>query len=235
MTGRSAAGPTPEPNSAPRRHGQQTDWARRWPARVARGAYILGPLRGLRAIFAPTTVIGVEQLRADGGPVVVVANHASHADTMVIVTSLPGRTRRRMVVAAAADYFFTNSFTSALSALFIGAIPVDRDRVSRRTLEECHRLLGQGWSLLIYPEGGRSADGTIGTFLPGAAWIARRAGVPVLPIRLDGTADVLPKGRTFPRRRPVSVVIGEPLTIKDGEDARSFNRRIEAAVRNLSS
>ena len=50
-----------------------------------------------------------------------------------------------------------------------------------RTLELCHQLLGEGWSLLLYPEGGRSPDGEMREFKPGAAWIARRAGVPVLP------------------------------------------------------
>ena len=212
-----------------------TNWARRGPARWIRAMYRGVVLRGMRSTWAPTTVHGAEHLDGLEGPVVVVANHTSHADTMVLLTSLPRRIRRRIVVAAAADYFFTGRFTTLFSALFIGAIPVDRAKVSRSTLEECHRLLGDGWSLLIYPEGGRSADGQIAPFKPGAAWIARRAGVPVVPVHLDGVHDVLPKGRSWPRRHTVSVQIGAPLSAAEGEDARALNTRVEAAVRAMAA
>jgi 1-acyl-sn-glycerol-3-phosphate acyltransferase len=200
---------------------------------VARSIYTATVLRALRALFAPTTTIGAERLAA--GPYVFAANHSSHADTMIVVTTLPGRFRRRTVVAAAADYFFPNRVTAVLTAVFVGAIPVERDRVSRRTLDLCHRLLGEGWSLMLYPEGGRSADGEIQEFRPGAAWMARRADVPVVPVRIEGTHDVMPKGRVLPRRAPVRVSYGEPMVPADGEDARSFGRRIEQAVRELGS
>ncbi len=198
---------------------------------MARSLYTAAVLRPLRAAFAPTTTTGAERLGS--GPYVFAANHSSHADTMVVVTTMPGRFRRRVVVAAAADYFFPNRVTALLTAVFVGAIPVERDRVGRRTLDLCHRLLGEGWSLLLYPEGGRSPDGEIQEFRPGAAWMARRAGVSVVPVRIDGTHDVLPKGRAFPHRAPVHVTYGEPLVLADGEDARSFGRRIEQAVRDL--
>jgi 1-acyl-sn-glycerol-3-phosphate acyltransferase len=209
-----------------------TDFARRRPARVVRAAYTAVAMRTLRLVFAPTTVRGADRLGA--GPFVLAANHSSHADTMVIVTTLPSRLRRRVVVAAAADYFFPNRATALVTAVFVSAIPVERDRVSRRTLDLCHRLLREGWSLVVYPEGGRSTDGEIQSFKPGAAWIARRADVPVVPVRIEGTHDVLPKGRVLPRRAPVRVTYGEPLTPRDGEGAREFSDRVEAAVRELA-
>lgn len=211
-----------------------TDWSRRRTARFVRWWYVNVLLRLLRSTFAPTTVIGAERLDGVNGPVVIVANHSSHADTMLVLLPLPRRLRRRVIVAAAADYFFTSRFTSTLSSLLIGAIPVDRTKVSRKTLEDCHRLLTDGWSLMLYPEGGRSTDGEIAEFKAGAAWIARRAKVPVLPIHISGSRDVLPKGRKWPRRHPVTISIGTPISVADGEDARGFNRRIEAAVRALA-
>jgi 1-acyl-sn-glycerol-3-phosphate acyltransferase len=229
-----AAPPTPIDARTRRRRraaAVDTDFARRGPARVVRSVYTATAMRGLRAVFAPTTTTGADRLGT--GPYVFAANHSSHADTMVIVTTLPGRLRRRAVVAAAADYFFPNRVTATLTAVFVGAIPVERDRVSRRTLDLCHRLLGEGWSLVVYPEGGRSPDGEIHEFRPGAAWMARRAAVPVVPVHIAGTDDVLPKGRALPRRAPVRVAYGEPLAIADGEDARAFGRRIEQAVRAL--
>ncbi len=208
------------------------DWVRAAPTLALRGAYYQVAMRGLAAAVAPTDVLGLE-LIGGNGPFVVVSNHSSHADTMVIGNSLPTAIRKRLVVGAAADYFFTNLVTSTFSAVLVGAIPVDRTKVSRSTLDLCHRLLGEGWSLLLYPEGGRSADGSMGDFKPGAAWIARRAGVPVLPAHIRGTHDVLPKGRSIPRRAPVTVRFGAPLSVADGEDARGFNQRVRAAVAEL--
>jgi 1-acyl-sn-glycerol-3-phosphate acyltransferase len=211
------------------------DWVRGGPAQAARAVYNQVAMRGLGAAVAPLDVRGLHRLDGFDGPFVIVANHSSHADTMVIGNALPGRIRRRLVVGAAADYFFTNLAMSTFSTVLVGAIPIDRDRVSRSTLNLCHRLLGEGWSLLLYPEGGRSPDGTMADFKPGAAWIARRADVPVLPVHVAGTFDVLPKGRSLPRRRPVIVTFGEPMSIIDGEDARAFNVRIEAAVTALGT
>jgi len=210
-----------------------TEWSRRAPARFVRWCYVNFILRAVRSMYAPTTVIASASLDDVTGPVVVVSNHSSHADTLLMLTTLPRRFRRRLVFAAAADHFFTNRFTSAMTSLFIGAIPVDRTKASRKTLEECHQLLGDGWSLALYPEGGRSDDGSIGEFKAGAAWIARRAKVPVVPVHISGTFDVLPKNRRWPRRHPVTMSLGAPLLAAEGEDARSFSHRIELAVRQL--
>jgi len=207
-----------------------TDWSRRPPARFVRWWYVNVVLRIIRAAFAPTTIVGEEQLKELTGPVIVVANHTSHADTMLLLTALPGRVRRRLVIGAAADHFYTSRSSSLLTSLFLGGIPVDRTKASRKTLEECHRLLGSGWSLMLFPEGGRSPDGTMGEFKAGAAWIARRAKVPVVPIHIAGAFDILPKDKRWPRRHRVTLSVGEPLTVSEGEDARTFNSRIEASV-----
>jgi 1-acyl-sn-glycerol-3-phosphate acyltransferase len=222
------------PSSRPSAASMDTDFARTPWACAIRAVWTGTVLRGLRAIFAPTTVVGRAHIDSVVGPVVIASNHVSHVDTMLISTTLPARLRRRMVVAAAADYFFASRVSAVYTAITVGAIPVERDRVNRRTLELCHRLLGEGWSLTLYPEGGRSPDGSMQPFKPGAAWIARRAGVPVVPVHLDGTGDVLPKGASFPRRAPVTVSYGAPLHLRDGEDAKEFGRRIEAAVHELA-
>lgn len=223
-------------------HGAALGWARRPPATWVRALYARGVLRLLRAAFAPTTVEGTAALAAAaaatdaGDPVVIVANHASHSDTMILVTTLPAALRRRLIVAAAADYFFTNVLTSLFSTVCIGAIPVERSKVNRTTLELCHQLLADGHPLLIYPEGGRSSDSSVmQPFKPGAAWIARRAGVAVLPAHLTGTAEVLAKGSVVPRRHRVRVRFGDVLRCGPDEDARDFSQRIEAAVRSLGT
>ena len=108
-------------------------------------------------MFAPTTVVGRAHVESIEGPVVIASNHTSRADTMMIVTTLPGGLRRRMVVAAAADYFFAkNQVQGHVRRHHRRCHPGETDRVNRRTLDLCHRLIGEGWSLILYPEGGRS-------------------------------------------------------------------------------
>ena len=95
-------------------------------------------------------------------------------------------------------------------------------------------LLMDGWSLVIYPEGGRTPDGWFQEFRGGPAYLAVRTGRPVVPVHLDGTYRILPKGGTRPRRHPTRVTIGSPLTVGEGEDARRFGARIETALATLA-
>lgn len=212
-----------------------TDPARR-PAAVALRRVSVGlAIGGVRRVVAPTRVEGAGHLEGISTPCVVVANHHSHADTAVLLTTLPTALRRRMVVAAAADVWFPNRTASWCSSRLIGTIPIDRSKASRRTLELCHRLLDEGWSLLIYPEGHRSPVGELDSFKPGAAWVARRAGVPLVPLYVEGTGRVLPPKAWVPRRHRVLVRAGEPIPTKASDDARELNARIEDAVLALSN
>ena len=211
-----------------------TDWARRFPARVARRVWVDTIARGLVRYYAQPTIKGVDRLSELDGPAVFAANHQSHADTAVIVTSMPEPWRNRLVVGAAADYFFGNRVTSAISALFVGAIPIERTALNRRTIDKAVGLLRGGWSLVIYPEGGRSRDGWGQQFRPGAAFLAKQAGVPVVPVHIRGTFDILRKGRAWPRRARSVINFGRPLDFDEGENNRRFTRRLQAAVEGLA-
>lgn len=228
------------PRPAPeRRVGLDYDheWSRRYPVRLARAVVLDNLTLPIARAVAPTTVRGAEHLRHVPSPVIFAANHASHLDTPLLLTTLPTRFRHRTVVAAAADYFFDRSWKAVLWSFSLAAIPIDRSRVNRRSADVAAELLEEGWSLLIYPEGGRSPDGWAQPFRGGAAYLSRRTGIPVVPVHVQGTRHVLPKsagaGRRL-RRSPVSVLFGAPLTPDEGEDARRFAARIEAAVAVLA-
>src|SRR5262249_58994983 len=167
---------------------------------------------------------------APAPPVVFAANHSSHVDAPLILTSVPAPWRSRLVVGAAADYFFATRVTGALSALALGATPIDRTRVSRRSADLAASLLDEGWSLLIFPEGGRSPDGWGQPFRGGAAFLSIRCGVPVVPVHLDGTGAILGRGATWPKPGRTKVTFGAPLHPDEGDDARRFGDRIEQAV-----
>ncbi len=226
-------GVEPPPRRARTGADYDTAWARRWPARFARAAVVEGPMRLAVTLVADPEVRGADRLEGLDGPVVFVANHHSHLDTPLLVTSLPEPWRHRLVVGAAADYFFGTRVTSALSALTIGAIPIERTRVGRRSADLAAELLDEGWNLLIFPEGGRSPDGWGQPFRGGAAYLARRCGVPVVPVHVAGTGRILPKGRSRPRPGSTTVTIGEPLHA-GGERAPRFAARLERAVAALA-
>ena len=216
-------------------HGLDFDtaWART-PARLARavistrpppGGPPPGPARGRRPGAA----------RRPRGPVIFAANHHSHADTGLLLSTLPERFRHKTVVAAAADYFFTTKAKGTLHALAFGAVPMERTRVNRRSADVATDLLADGWSLVIFPEGGRSPDGWAQEFRGGAAYLALRSGGRSCPStsRAPGTCG---RGRACPGRHKSRrwVTFGTPISPDPGEDARRLAARMEAAVAALA-
>ena len=188
-----------------------TGWARSPAARLARAVLVDNVTRPLVRLAADPQVSGREHLEPLDGPVIFAANHTSHLDTAIVLSSLPVRFRHHTVVAAAADYFFDRHWKSALWALTLGTIPIERTKVNRRSADLAAELLADGWSLVIFPEGGRSTDGWGQEFRGGAAYLAKRCGVPVVPLHLRGVRPVFPKGSGRLRPGKVEVRFGTPL------------------------
>ncbi|MFI5352113.1 MAG: AMP-binding protein [Candidatus Binatales bacterium] len=141
----------------------------------------------------------------------VVSNHASHLDFGLIGYAL-GPIGEQMVVLAAADYFFNTPARRFIAANFTRLIPFDRERAQIESLEDALRELAAGRSVLMFPEGTRSVDGSLHEFKSGAGLLAIRSGCDVLPIHISGAHQVLGKGSLIPRRYPVEVRIGAVIT-----------------------
>lgn len=212
-----------------------TAWARRYPVRLVRAMVTDNVTRPAVHLLASPQVRGAEMLDLVDLPVVLVANHASHLDTPLLLSVLPPAVRHHLVVAAAADHFFDRRWKAHLWAGLLGAIPMERQRVGRRSADEATALLSEGWSLLVFPEGGRSPDGWQQEFRGGAAYLAVRTGCAVVPVHLSGTRRLLPKGAGRVRRAPTTVTFGTPLHVGAGEDARRFAVRVETAVATLAA
>jgi 1-acyl-sn-glycerol-3-phosphate acyltransferase len=213
-----------------------TTWSRRYPVRLARAMVLDSVARPVARIVASPLLRGDEGLKSLEPPVIFAANHASHADTPLLLSCLPLRFRHRTVVAAAADYFFDRRWKADMWSFFLAAIPFERTKVNRRSADLAADLLADGWNLVIFPEGGRSPDGWAQPFRPAsAAYLAVRTGRPVVPVHLDGTRDLLPKGRRGLRRTRTTVTFGTPLSPDEQEDARRFGARIEASVATMAN
>jgi 1-acyl-sn-glycerol-3-phosphate acyltransferase len=216
-----------------------TEWTRTPATRAIRKAFQNGLSAPLTRLVAKPTIYGAEHLEALSGPVIFAANHTSHLDTAIVLAALPERFRSKSVVAAAADYFFDRPWKAALSSLALGAIPVERARVNRQSADIAADLLEDGWSLVIFPEGGRSTDGWGQEFRGGAAYLAKRCRVPVVPIHLRGVRPIFPKGSGRLRPGSVEIRFGLPLQPFEGnadgksEDSRKFAHRVEEAVATL--
>jgi len=210
-----------------------TEWARSYPARAARVVLVEGLVRPSITALAAPIVLGRDRLADLEGPAIFAANHHSHIDTMLMLSLIPEPWRHHLFVAAAADYFFGNRVTGSASALAMGAIPFERNKIGRRSADLAAELIGEGWSFLIFPEGGRSPDGWGQPFRAGAAYLSLRCDVPVVPVYLGGTGRILRKGKSLPRPSITRVVFGHPMRAEADEDSRRFSARIENEVSAL--
>ena len=212
-----------------------TKWARSPAARLGRAVILDNVIRPAVKVLADPQVGGLDRIEGLEGAVIFASNHASHLDTPLLLANLPERYRHKTVVAAAADYFFDKTFKAHINALSIAAFPVDRTTVSRRSLELATALLEDGWSLVIYPEGGRTPDGWAREFRGGAAFLARRVNVPVVPVHLEGTRRILRKGRGLAgvRRSTTHVTFGRPID-PAGMETKELSARIERDVAILA-
>lgn len=178
-------------------------------------------------------VTGVENLERLQLPAMFIANHTSHVDTLSILRALPNSIRRRLCIAAAADYFFRNRVVASLLALTINAFPFRREGSIRSSLEHCGELMDQGWSFLIYPEGTRSTTGRLLPFRPGIGLLATGLRAPVVPIAVSGGYDILSKGALWPRPGPVKVHFGEPIDIPAELDKQQATALLHESLSHL--
>ena len=230
------AKPKNAPPSLKENAAADIQWSRSYTARLARVAILEAGWRPIVKTFAKPSRLGLERLSDlnKKTPVIFTANHRSHADTPILLTSIPNPWRHKLVVGAAKDYFFSSRLKGGFFALTIGAIPIERTKVDRSSADLAAQLIKQGWSLLIYPEGKRSPDGWSHEFRAGAAYLASRHNIPVVPIYLEGTRSILPKGRYFPAASKAQVNFGSPLFPSDQTNTRKFAQEISDATDALA-
>ena len=165
-------------------------------------------------VFTGADVVGAEHLPRTG-PAIVVANHNSHVDTLLLLTIFPVRTLGRVRPAAAADYFLKGPLLGWFSRHIIGIVPVARDRVRAGddVLAPAREALAQGDIVIVFPEGTRGeASDDMGQLKNGVARLAEAfPDAPVTPIWIQGAGRVLPKGKVIPVPMNCCVLVGEPI------------------------
>ncbi len=170
-------------------------------------------------------VVGEEHLPADGA-FVLAPVHRSNADTLV-VSALTRRRLRYMGKHTLWKHKLPGKFFTAM-----GGFGVRRGSADREALRQCAAVLAGGEPLVIFPEGTRQTGPTVGELQEGAAYLAARAGVPIVPVGIAGTEDAIRKGSKGLHRARVTVVAGAPIqpAIHEGRVPRSAVRSLTEQV-----
>jgi len=146
------------------------------------------------------------------GSFVMVANHASHLDTIVLASAMKWRMQSRVFPVAAGDTFFSTTLAGTFSALLINALPMWRNRTSSHGLADLRdRLTQESCVYIVFPEGTRTRTGSMSSFKPGIGMLVAGTNVPIVPCRLIGTFQALPFNRRLPKPTKLRLTIGQPL------------------------
>jgi 1-acyl-sn-glycerol-3-phosphate acyltransferase len=200
-----------------------------------------GATLGIRAylrLYHRMRVVGRENLPRTL-PFVLIANHGSHLDTLVLTSALPLKARIETCPVAAGDVFFKNSATSLLASLLLNALPLYRKGVTSHALEDLRERVTSGHGgLVLFPEGTRTRDGAMGPFKAGLGMIVAGTSVPVMPCYLEGPFRAFPAGTRVPRPVRITLRVGSALRFdtepNDRDGWTNVARRSEAAVRALA-
>ena len=168
-------------------------------------------IRGYFAVAHRLAIIGRDKLPPHG-PFVLAANHCSHLDALVLGAALTPRHRERAFPIAAGDVFFQTKVTSTFSAIMLNALPMWRKNCGPHALADLRRKLQEEKAIfIIFPEGGRSRDGSMMPFKHGLGMLVAQTNVPVVPCRLVGAFEALPPHQNFPRPVAIKLIIGDPI------------------------
>ena len=180
---------------------------------------------GLKMNGSSIHVTGIENVPKTGG-VLFVANHQSNFDIPILVGHVP----RDKGFIAKLELLKVPSFSRWMK--YIGCIFIDRNdpRQSLTAINDAAERLKSGHSIVIFPEGTRSADGTVGPFKAGGLRLAMKAGVPIVPVTISGSKNIMPKGSSLIKSAHVNVLISPPLMPDEFKEMGS--NQISEVVRN---
>ena len=169
------------------------------------------------------------------GPALIIANHNSHLDALVLMAMLPLHLLLHTRPAASAEYFLRNRWRAWFATQVIGIIPLTTvgGLPQAEVLEPVRQALMVGQIVIFFPEGTRGEPECLGKLKSGIAWLAEQLpDVPICPVRLRGLGKVLPKGDWLPVPFFCDAWVGEPLRWQG--DRQQFMAEIAARLSGLN-
>ena len=202
--------------------------------RMVWDALVHGPL--LRS-FVTLEVRGLEHLENMDGPVFFVANHLSYLDQPAVMFALPRELRYRTATAAWEEFFFGDyhgidrilrRLSYEYGTVLFNLFPLPQSQGFSGSLAFMGKLADAGFNIMVFPEGGHSRDGKMQPFQLGLGIMVKEVGIPLVPIKISGTDQVLPHDAKFPKRGRVTVTFGEPLRFRSEEPAEIVEKARQA-------
>lgn len=224
-------------------------WPQSWLVRLLRAAVFTLLARPALLILGWPRVIGRENLRNVKAPILVISNHVTYFDPVLILHALPARLRRRLAVAMDGERlesmrnpppdlrFFSrllNRTQYFLALALFNVFPLPRQAGFRKSFAFAGDLIDRGWSVLIFPEGELTRDGRVAPFRAGIGLLATGLGVPVVPARLDGLFALKQAGKRHAAPGQIKISIGPPLAIDATRPAEEIARDLQQHVAALA-
>ncbi|HKR54163.1 MAG TPA: lysophospholipid acyltransferase family protein [Chthoniobacterales bacterium] len=184
------------------------------------------------AIAHRLRIHGRENLPAHA-PFILVANHASHLDAIILGGILPLRFVGAVFPIAAGDTFFTKRASSIFATTFMNALPIWRKNCGAHSLEDLRERLLQGACIyILFPEGTRTRTGEMAPFKPGLGRLVAGTNIPIVPCYIKGTFAALPATGVVPRWEKISARVGKPLSFAETTNDRAGWESIAVATEN---
>ncbi len=179
-------------------------------------------------------------------PVLFIANHVTAYDSALVLYALPGRMRRRVAAAMAADMLrdwrcmrnlapgldWLGPITYVLVTGLFNAFPLPRSAGFRRSFRHAGEALDRGYNVLVFPEGHRTETG-LQPFRPGIGLLVRESGAQVVPVALAGLNDLKRKGKGWFRSGALTVRVGNPMDFAPGDSAEAITGRLRETLRAM--
>jgi long-chain acyl-CoA synthetase len=222
-------------------------WVQRWPTTWVRLIVHYLLLRPAVFLLGWPRVTGRENLRGLRGPVLVVCNHIDDVDVGFVQTALPGRFRHRLATATggeALEALRTPACRGLLSRAYdrikwflgvslLNLFPLPREAGFRESFAFAGESVDHGYSILVFPEGRHTTDGTIGPFRSGIGLLAINLAIPIVPMRIDGLFELKKAKKRFALPGKIKVNIGAPVRFPAESVPEPIAAELQRTVENL--
>src|ERR1700730_151861 len=224
------------------------EWVLHWPftwLRLAAHYLLMRPAVFLRA---RPNVSGTETLDNTSGPLLVVSNHIADVDIGLIQYAIPRRFRHKLATATRGEALealrspstqrvwairIYNRVQWTLGVALLNLFPLPQSSGFRKSFGYAGAAVDRGYSVLVFPEGRHSRDGTIGEFRSGVGLLANNLLIPILPVRIDGLFELKMAGKKFASPGQIQVRMGKPMRFAPGTNPEEIARAVQNAVQGL--
>ena len=247
-----AAAPVAEEAAADRRkHYHYLTWPWFAPIQWMRAAFLEMVMRPLVYVLGAPKVVANKTLKMEE-PMLIIANHVTAFDVPLIEYALPGALRRHTAVAMSGEmlegfrrfrdynplhptgrFFPVGPLYYFLVTTFFNVFPLPQRRDFQPSFMHAGRAMDRGYSVMVFPEGGRSAEGTMAKFRPGIGLLAKQCGASVLPVAIRGLGELKTREQRWFRSGAIEVRVGEPIKFSPTESEAAITARLQGEVERL--